>query len=506
VIYNMLYENESFGEVIQRWANVNGYISFFMRIAVRIIQGIQWLLRKTYGIVNKNYMGLSREMEFHADEVAANFAGSAPMISSLLRLDLANYSYNAVINHYNEKIHESVRSEDVYSGQQFVMQLEGRKSKLDFSYGLPMINKSYLNKFNKSRLVVEDQWSSHPSTIDRVNRLESLNISPKGSDQRIAAEILRDRQKWQRDLTNLLFAPVTYSATPVNEAPEDFEAKYSMDQNTRAFPEVYLGYYDGRNPIIADINNRMLTPVQANDISFDDLFNENIMDIIYTAHSMERDIISLKQIHLSADIKTFDYDGQKYPSSDGPVVAEYVAEELGRLKKILHEHDEKIMQYFIQVASRTGKGDEFSIIYKNYSEYDTEFDRKYAAYINLVNDSSFMHETTPYDEIDRQLEKMKESEQEFRIHVKELLSIPGYSNFMTQEQKQQFESFVSGELVYFTRPEYNDEALKLLFDCINNYYQVVSERYYFLKNELLKFQEMLLASEQTGSSRHISAA
>ena len=55
VIFNMLYDNESFDKMIQKWANISGYFSIFVAIAVKIIQGIQWILKKMYDYININY-------------------------------------------------------------------------------------------------------------------------------------------------------------------------------------------------------------------------------------------------------------------------------------------------------------------------------------------------------------------------------------------------------------------------------------------------------------------
>lgn len=65
VIFNLLYDNESYERIIHSWANVSGYFSIFVVFAIKIIEGIQWFLKMAYELVNKSYMGLSREMEFH---------------------------------------------------------------------------------------------------------------------------------------------------------------------------------------------------------------------------------------------------------------------------------------------------------------------------------------------------------------------------------------------------------------------------------------------------------
>lgn len=121
VIYNLLYDNESFQTLAQQWANASGYFAFFVKIAVGIVKGIQWILRQVYTIINLNYMALSREMEFHADAVAASVTGPGPMISSLPRLDFSDNSYNAVLNYYSGKIDSAVKTNNIYPQHYLVM-------------------------------------------------------------------------------------------------------------------------------------------------------------------------------------------------------------------------------------------------------------------------------------------------------------------------------------------------------------------------------------------------
>jgi hypothetical protein len=63
------------------------------------------------------YLALSREMEFHADEVAAHIAGSAIVKEALLGTDLSSYVYNYVLRFYENKIPEHIRSENIYREQ-----------------------------------------------------------------------------------------------------------------------------------------------------------------------------------------------------------------------------------------------------------------------------------------------------------------------------------------------------------------------------------------------------
>jgi len=76
-VYNMLYENNDYGSFLQKWGNLHWAIGIFVWVTIQIVKGIQQILQGMYSFINKNYMSLSREMEFHADAVAASVSGSS---------------------------------------------------------------------------------------------------------------------------------------------------------------------------------------------------------------------------------------------------------------------------------------------------------------------------------------------------------------------------------------------------------------------------------------------
>lgn len=148
VIHNLLFENESYDTMIQKWASLSGYFTIFVAIAVKIVQGIQWLLRKGYEVVNINYMALSREMEFHADEIAAHLTGYKPLKNSLLRINLADHAFTSVLNHYESRAKDKIKSGNVYKEQLHVMKFLALDGGLRYEDELPQVTLEELNKYN----------------------------------------------------------------------------------------------------------------------------------------------------------------------------------------------------------------------------------------------------------------------------------------------------------------------------------------------------------------------
>jgi Zn-dependent protease with chaperone function len=222
VIFNMLFENESYENLVQRWANVSGYFSIFVIIAGKINEGIQWILRKLYVVVNKNYLGLSREMEFHADEIAASVTGYEPLKKSLLRMSMADHSFNSVLNFYNNRISENIKSVNLYQDQSSVINFLTELNRLPKTNGLPDISLEEQSKYNKSKLIIKDQWASHPTTEERISRLEKTGFSVKYDSDLLANCIFNNISETQKQIASKLFESINYQGETKGVVHENF--------------------------------------------------------------------------------------------------------------------------------------------------------------------------------------------------------------------------------------------------------------------------------------------
>ena len=154
VIFNLLLDNKSYDNMISKWANASGYFSIFVIIAIQIIEGVKWILRQIYGVVNKSYMALSREMEFHADEIAAHVTGYEPLKNALLRSSLADHSMSSVLSFYDRKIPENIKSENIYTEHLFVTNFFAKNNNIEITNNLPNISEDDLiNSTNPNSLL-----------------------------------------------------------------------------------------------------------------------------------------------------------------------------------------------------------------------------------------------------------------------------------------------------------------------------------------------------------------
>lgn len=491
IIYNMLYDNESYISLARSWASASSYIAIFVQIAVKITQGIQWVLQKVYKVVNLNHRGLMREMEFHADAVAASVAGSKPLITSLSRMELADRSYNVVLNYYSNKIEEAVITHNIYPQQQFVLQFLAEEDSLPFENGLPVVNDAYTNKHNKSKLVIKDQWASHPETKDRVEALARLNIVKEHTNDGPANTLFRDISGWETLVTEKLFASVTYKkpVTPFEKA--DFSAAFTKHYRDNSFSTLFNNYYDNRNPACIAIDDSSI----ANGLpptGINELYGDKALELISTHQTLENDIAILQQIAgEQTHIETFDYNGNRYQAKEAGDLANALQTQLQQLQTSIEENDIRIYKYFRSLAIRQGSIQQLTQKYQAFIVQETGYEEKMQAARKVAEACRFIEQTTPIEVIEKNLFALQPLEETFRKYIKELIHSEAAQAELTDSIRQTLTQYLRSNEAYFIRPNYNDAALNGLFSAINAYQFLLSKTFFIIKKELLDCFETL---------------
>ena len=488
VIYNMLYDNESYGSLVQRWASMDGIITLFVMLAVKIVEAIQWILRKVYAIVNVSYMSLSREMEFHADEVAANVAGSNPLVTSLMRLDLANHSLNSTLNYYGEKMEESVKTQNIFSQQKFVMEFLAEENKIEVKDNFPIVSFDHLNRYNKSKLIINDQWASHPSTEDRVAALKNLNISIDNGPVQPAGTLFQNFDALQQKMTNHVFASVQYKTETKLNTHDEFVQDFTEKYQSNSFPKLYNNYYDNWNPSFFDFEKAKNLSMKGKDL--EELFGEKMIGKIYTQQGMEIDIQTLQQIaNKTFPIKTFDYDGKKYKRKDAQNLIDTLSLELQNIKQEIEKNDLRIFKYFSSKASTPDQEQKLQKKYQKYFDTNQKYSDWIKPFERMSEATQFIQEVLPYEVIREKADHLNVLENEMKANIQEMLESKKFRKSMSEETIKNFEFYISKPMLYATPEGYAESALDVLFRSMNDYQATLAKNYFNTKKGLLEFQE-----------------
>jgi len=492
VIYNTLYDNEGYGNFTQKLAGISNYLAIFVVLANKIISGIQSILKKIYDVVNLNHLALSREMEFHADTVAASVAGSEALITALHRLQLSDYSLNNVFSYYNGKIIDKEKTNNIFPQQKFVMDFYANLQDITIENNLPIVSEEHYNKFNKSKLVLKDQWSSHPSTKDRVAHLRKLNYPLKRYGVGIATDLLANKHLVLEQITKKLFDAIDYGNSPIVSDTSKFELDFWENQKQYSFHRLYNGYFDFRDPLIDLDADEFEKPLPSVQIQIGDLFNDENLSLIYLQDGIKSDLSTIKQIEDEVfNVDTFDYDGQRHTKTDCTELIGRLNVEYEELESQLKKLDKHIFEYFLSLAHKQNTVNDLKHLYDSNKVINTLLQNQETMQNKIVEVTSFMRVSTAFETITQKMYLVKDEEVIFKAQLGLLLSNPIYTAEITVEDKDKIEKFIAANYNYFAGGSYFDAQVDDLFECVNLFGKIINGTSFKAKKKLLDFQAAL---------------
>lgn len=492
IIYNLLYDSDEYEQRMKSWSEISHFLSIPIMGTTKIIEGIKWVLTRVSTILNNNDLALSREMEFHADAVAVNVVGSQPAISALLRSDLADTAWNNVLSFYNTKFGEGKIPENIFKDHLFMMQFLGTEYKLSIDHHLPQVTLAAINRFHKSKLVIEDQWTSHPSILDRVSKIAQLGVVAEKTDNRHANVLFSTIDKTHQLMTQRLFESLIETEQPIKVTSEEFAQAYKHDYQEYAFPALYNGYYDQRDPLYFDINT--IEDVATPSIT-QNLFADEQLEIVYSTIALESDLTFIKQIAEGMTaIQSFDYDGVRYSNEEAATLVPVLEQELALLNEQLLQNDRRIYRECSALEKATAEEHKLEQLYQPFFRFKPQVDVHFNSLNQLAQALEFVLVETPYSEIPDNFIKVKALEVVFKEQLWGVLEEAIYQPFLTDEVRKNWEEYVANEWIYYANYHYNSDLLNKLMEIIDEFNTLLLHVHYTLKRDLLTYQADLIAS------------
>jgi len=486
IIYNMLYKNESLDNTFEKWGNVSGYSAIFIGISVFIIQQIQNILKYLYKYVNLNYLALSREMEFHADEIAAHVAGSKALADSLLRLGFANHALNYVFNYYEGKIAENIRSNNIYHEQHCVMLLLAERSRYRIQEGFPQIDLAILKKYDKSKLNLENQWASHPTDEERVKALWNLDIIKNDVSNKPAIALLSNGAAIADQISGKLFSNIQYQQPPAVLQLKEFKDNFEGQINRYTIDPKFNDFYDYNAPVL---QGNSLAAEKPSGLTFDALFADSRIDSFYELNSLKNDKHVVEAIQKGdIKLKTFDYDGKKYRDVDADELLLKIDHDIQDITNRIDGYNHQIHHYFLQLSIVQGLKEEFDQKYYDFAAFHKTFDESQAIYDEMNENTAFFFETLTFGEIEARISDLKRREVTFKKKLGKLLLLQ--ENIRPAIDTTLFSSlnkYIDTDLLYFNIDRYVEENLQILLQAIAEYKRLLDDIYFFKKKTYLDF-------------------
>jgi Zn-dependent protease with chaperone function len=492
IIYNMLYQNNDYGSTLQAWGKANWVFGFSASATVEILKIIQWVLRHMYAFVNKNYMALSRQMEFHADHVAASVSGSNNILSALRRIEFADYCYQITLTHCDTLIKEKKVVEDVFGCHKAVLLNLAALNDLEVINGLPLVTQQEARV--GPRVNFKNQWASHPTLEEREAYLLPWALTASTLPDP-AWKLFEGTEALKQQCTQLLYRHVAADLQQQRIPTEDFCTYYTTQFQTAVLPEVYKGYYDNRQIALFSIEECLSQPLPQKSVI--QLSDEQVA-LPRKIHFLENDIALLSAIaQKEVATKTFDFDGQKYSSKEATTIQETLQAELQKEQATLAALDQELFCNSYHHAPSAAEATAIKELYQHYFALRTSADHYLHVLESLMQPLQpiFGGQTLEFDHIHVLIHGLKEKgEPLFKAGLQEWLAAGAFDG--NAEMVEKIKNFILADYQYFHDNRFFETELGQLHELVTGSWECVQQYLYLEFKKVLEYQAMLLTQKQ----------
>lgn len=484
IIHNLLYDNEGFFRTLNRIAGIHIILTLCMHAVAGIVKGIQHILMAVYKLINKQNMKLSREMEFHADSVAASVAGSNPLTNALYRLELAETSFNATLNTCTRLIEEHKQEQNIYPVHSEIMTSIGKEHQLPVAHQLPQLDRNTFAGFDLARINIENQWASHPSTPDREDALNQLNIQAE-EVHTSAWTVFTSKEKIQSELTTLLYQQANL-ATDQNQIGQYASNFYQQQQNLYALPDYTLGYWDYK--VLPDV---LPNPNEASTFEkLSELYSEDIKQLNKKMQGIESDCNTLQAIiNKEIEVSGFEFEGVKCVKASAPDILERLQKEKEQLQNQLQEQDARLMNAHARQAELQNQLEQFIQVYEQGRQWRTRQNKFTELHTEILNTLGpiFRGELTEIQEVRSTLSRATDLEGQAVQKARNLMQELETQRHNFAHHFVRLNTFVEQARMYLQGNEFIQSDFNSLIDGLNHVAEFYGDVIFRNKKQVLEF-------------------
>ncbi len=492
ILYNLLYKNNSLTEINVKLKRMNKWIAAGLDFALFVIIGIQKILGILYRQINLSYHKLSREMEFHADNIASQIAGSSASSKALMRIPFAAHTLELTLAFYEEKLKDNIISNNLFEDHLALLNYIAKRNDYPIINGFPMVNISNVNKYNRSKINFENPWDTHPDLKTRVEAINQLGIKTENEVEKPAILLFKDPKSRLETFTKQLFTPylATESASIWNT--DKFIEYYQTQIEKDDLSPIYRGYFDICNPYLEKLP----------DVSIDDkitslsfLFSDERQDVLYAWNGLLIDLGILNSI-LNGDleINTFTYDQKLYHQSDVPKIKKVIEENMERLELLMKIQMEDIYKFFLQQAELAEQKVKIKKLYEDFKLSQEEYLFDFEIYSRMMKQIAIF-QIDFEEQIDLSaLSTFKKTEQLFKNRLNVFLQLKSLKENTSVSVWNMMEEYISNEMPYYhtDKEGFNQDNVNKLITCLIHFNTFIEKLFYQKKKYLLDFQSNLI--------------
>ncbi|HEY1048042.1 MAG TPA: M48 family metallopeptidase, partial [Bacteroidia bacterium] len=300
IVIKILFKNENLNQMFKHVLGFHWFASVFGLLVIPYIRLIEWSLSKSFNFVQVNNRALSREMEFHADAIAANVSGTKTFQSALMKMEFSHLAFNEAIKYLPKLESKKMKPKSFYELHTMMIKAMCEMNHLEFKNGLPVIQIEDVNRINRSKLYIKDKYATHPDMMDRIKNLNELNITKAHVHPTPAIGMINSKDFFDSEGINkfLMQTPINQE---LNESIEvvniqKIEEMYFAEIEEKRFDAVYCNYFDLRN-----IELSVWDQTEPKEPEMNLSFDEDLVDTTKQLDAMNQDKMALLEISESFD-------------------------------------------------------------------------------------------------------------------------------------------------------------------------------------------------------------
>lgn len=353
IIYNILYENKSWRNAIIWLSNRGLLAALLSRVFVLLAAGLHFLFRQMHELINRQYMRLSREMEFNADEVALSICGTDTAISAMRRAEMSNACFQQLLPRVTAWARQQRFIRNIYEAHSMLIKYHAKQHSTPLDHQqLPQYDDDQFGTTVRSQVQFRDQWASHPTQEEREQRYIAAGIPGKKITQS-AWTLFHDAETLQEQMSRQIYQVLVPEEAPGQWSPaEELIREIEQFNEQYAFPAQFNNYYDDRP--FSDIPAGRLEPFSEEEqtlYTLSTLYDKKHRQRIRHYFRDVQDAATLQAI-VSREIQVtyFTYGNVQYRSHEALKILDKLQQQIVRDREWLQEHDLMALRYHYTFA------------------------------------------------------------------------------------------------------------------------------------------------------------
>ncbi|UPK69409.1 M48 family metallopeptidase [Chitinophaga filiformis] len=353
IIYNILYENKGWRNALIWLSNKGLLAALLSRLFVLLAAGLHFLFRNMHELINRQYMRLSREMEFNADEVALSICGTDNAISAMRRAEMSNACFLQLLQKVSAWAQQQRFIRNIYEAHSMLIKYHAKRHSTPLDHQqLPQYNDDQFGTTVRSQVQFRDRWASHPTQEEREQRYLAADI-PGVTIPQSAWTLFHNAAALQEQMSRQVYQVLAPEAGPGQwETAADLIREIEASHEQYAFPAQYNNYYNDRP--FSDVPSGKLEPFPEEEQILYTLSNLYAKEHWLRIRHYFRDIqdAATLQAIISREIQVahFTYGNVQYRSHEAPKILDKLQQQIARDKEWLQEHDQLCLRYHYTFA------------------------------------------------------------------------------------------------------------------------------------------------------------